>query len=93
MAVTRCSRQCSTPSLAEPRPSARPSGERDGFLVHQLYPAKALLVIHAITVSAVLTPTTVHPDADIAPSPKPYPASQTRWRIPAQGAVRLTNLG
>src|SRR5271155_2738329 len=27
-AVTRCSSQCSTPSFADPRPIARPSGER-----------------------------------------------------------------
>ena len=29
-------------------------------------------------------PTTIHPDAYIAPSSKPYPASQTRWRMPPQ---------
>src|SRR3954465_2161186 len=28
IAVTRCAHQCSTPSLAEPSPIARPSGER-----------------------------------------------------------------
>src|SRR6266478_4503732 len=30
IAVSRCIHQCSTPSLAEPRPIARPSGERIG---------------------------------------------------------------
>src|SRR5438270_9523438 len=32
-ALTRCRHQCATPSLAEPRPIARPSGERIGAWV------------------------------------------------------------
>src|SRR6516225_1990434 len=37
-AVMRCSHQCSTPSFAEPRPSARPSGERIRLVIISVDP-------------------------------------------------------